>query len=75
MYIVEGLCLSDLFFGKQVPTLCIISGYFGNVSVGTSLLNMYMKIVNVRDGQRVFDEMEHEKVVTLDFVPFRLFVQ
>ncbi|XP_009804600.1 pentatricopeptide repeat-containing protein At2g27610 [Nicotiana sylvestris] len=57
-------CLSDLTFGKQVHALCIRSGYFDNVSVGTSLVDMYMKMENVDEGRRVFDEMEDKNVVT-----------
>ncbi|WMV55909.1 hypothetical protein MTR67_049294 [Solanum verrucosum] len=56
-------CLFDLFFGKQVHTLCVKSGYFDNVSVGTSLVDMYMKMENVDDGQKMFDEMEDNKNV------------
>lgn len=56
-------CLFDLNFGKQVHTLCIKSGYFDNVSVGTSLVDMYMKMENVDEGQKMFDEMEDNKNV------------
>ncbi|KAK4369483.1 hypothetical protein RND71_013275 [Anisodus tanguticus] len=57
-------CLFDSIFGKQVHTLCIKSGYFDNVSVGTSLVDMYMKTENVDEGQKMFDEMEDKNVVT-----------
>ncbi|CAN4107252.1 unnamed protein product [Withania somnifera] len=57
-------CLFDLLFGKQVHTLSVKSGYFDNVSVGTSLVDMYMKNENVEEGQKLFDEMEDKNVVT-----------
>jgi pentatricopeptide repeat protein len=35
-----------------------------NVFVGTSLLDMYMKCGNVRDAQRVFDQMAERNLIT-----------
>ncbi|XP_059314848.1 pentatricopeptide repeat-containing protein At2g27610 [Lycium ferocissimum] len=56
-------CLFNVIFGKQVHSLCVKSGYFDNVSVGTSLVDMYMKTENVDEGQKMFDEMEENKNV------------
>ncbi|XP_021845477.1 pentatricopeptide repeat-containing protein At2g27610 [Spinacia oleracea] len=50
--------------GKQLHCHCIKSGLGVDVSVGTSLVDMHMKFDNVKDGKRVFDEMEVKNVVT-----------
>ena len=43
---------------------CIKSGFVDDVSVGTALVDMYMKTENVGDGRRVFDEMGERNVVS-----------
>lgn len=73
-FLVDGSSLSCIIkvcaslrhcvFGKQVHCQCIKSGFFGNVSVGTSLVDMYIKNENLDDGKIVFDEMEEKNVVT-----------
>ncbi|XP_054786145.1 pentatricopeptide repeat-containing protein At2g27610 [Prosopis cineraria] len=59
-------CASSLdgMVGRQVHCQCMKSGFLQNVSVGTALVDMYMKNVCVRDGRRVFDEMEERNVVS-----------
>ncbi|KAK9280022.1 hypothetical protein L1049_013707 [Liquidambar formosana] len=57
-------CLFDHAIGKQVHSLCIKSGFLDDVSVGTSLVDMYMKTENAKDGKRVFDEMPERNVVS-----------
>ena len=49
-------CLSDQIIGKQVHCHCIKSAFVEDVSVGTSLVDMYMKTENIQDGKRVFEE-------------------
>ncbi|GMG98457.1 hypothetical protein Nepgr_000297 [Nepenthes gracilis] len=60
---VSGV-LNDQIVGKQVHCHCIKSGFVVDVSVGTSLVDMYMKTKNVNDGRRIFDEMEIKNVVS-----------
>ncbi|XP_059659374.1 pentatricopeptide repeat-containing protein At2g27610 [Cornus florida] len=57
-------CLFDQIVGKQVHCHCIKSGFVGCVSVGTSLVNLYMKTENAVDGSRVFNEMPEKNVVS-----------
>ncbi|PIA28328.1 hypothetical protein AQUCO_07200173v1 [Aquilegia coerulea] len=57
-------CLSNQNFGKQVHCYCIKTRHEVNVSVGTSLIDMYMKTNGVYDGKRVFDEMPERNVVS-----------
>ncbi|KAK1587577.1 hypothetical protein Q3G72_014344 [Acer saccharum] len=57
-------CLSDHVVGRQVHSQCIKSGLVDNVSVGTSLVDMYMKTNNVEDGRRFFDQMNEKNVVS-----------
>ena len=57
-------CLFDQNVGKQVHCQCIKSGFVDDVSVGTALVDTYMKIENVGDGRRVFDEMGEGNVVS-----------
>lgn len=57
-------CLFDVVFGRQVHCQCIKAGFFQDVSVGTSLVDMYMKTNNICDGKHVFDEMGKKNVVS-----------
>ncbi|KAB1227226.1 hypothetical protein CJ030_MR1G007859 [Morella rubra] len=57
-------CLFDQNVGIQVHCQCIKSGFAEDVSVGTALVDMYMKTENVADGRRVFDEMDERNVVS-----------
>ncbi|KAE8037458.1 hypothetical protein FH972_010045 [Carpinus fangiana] len=57
-------CLFEQNVGRQVHCRCIRSGFVEDVSVGTALVDMYMKTVNVGDGRRVFDEMGERNVVS-----------
>ncbi|VFQ75581.1 unnamed protein product [Cuscuta campestris] len=57
-------CLFNQVVGKQVHCHCVRSGFLADVSVGTSLIDMYMKTGSVLDGERVFDEMWGPNVVT-----------
>jgi pentatricopeptide repeat protein len=57
-------CLFEQNVGRQVHCQCIRSGFVEDVSVGTALVDMYMKTVNVGDGRRVFDEMGERNVVS-----------
>ncbi|XP_052177521.1 pentatricopeptide repeat-containing protein At2g27610 [Diospyros lotus] len=57
-------CLSNQIIGEQVHSHCIKSGFLGDVSVGTSLVDMYMKTANVVDGRNFFDEMKDKNVVS-----------
>ena len=51
-------------FGKQLHCHCIKSGFMVDVSVGTSLVDMYMKSDSLKDGKCAFDEMEVKNVVS-----------
>lgn len=55
---------SDAIVGRQVHCQCIKCGVLQDVSVGTALVDMYMKNEAVRDGRRVFDEMGERNVVS-----------
>ncbi|KAK2970084.1 hypothetical protein RJ640_002577 [Escallonia rubra] len=57
-------CLVDHVVGKQVHCHCVKVGLVEDVSVGTSLVDMYMKTENVVDGDHVFDEMPEKNVVS-----------
>ncbi|KAL5583135.1 hypothetical protein UlMin_015577 [Ulmus minor] len=57
-------CLFDQVAGRQVHCQCIKSGFGEHVSVGTSLVDMYMKTESIGDGKRVFDEMGEKNVVS-----------
>ncbi|CAI8592890.1 unnamed protein product [Vicia faba] len=54
----------DGTMGRQVHCQCVKFGLVCNVSVGTSLVDMYMKTESVDDGRRVFDEMGERNVVS-----------
>ncbi|KAL8057811.1 hypothetical protein ABFX02_04G207700 [Erythranthe guttata] len=51
-------------FGIQIHCQCVKNGFFDDVSVGTSLVDMYVKNGNLDDGKRVFDEIKEKNVVT-----------
>ncbi|XP_043697588.1 pentatricopeptide repeat-containing protein At2g27610-like [Telopea speciosissima] len=57
-------CLFDQMLGKQIHSHCIKSGFEADVSVGTSLVDMYMKINAVEDGKKIFDRMPERNVVS-----------
>lgn len=50
--------------GRQVHCQCFKCGLVQHVSVGTSLVDMYMKTEAVTDGRRVFDQMGDRNVVS-----------
>lgn len=56
--------LNNHSFGRQLHSQCFKTGFFEDVSVGTSLLDMYVKHGNLDDGKRVFDEIKVKNVVT-----------
>ncbi|XP_050369459.1 pentatricopeptide repeat-containing protein At2g27610 isoform X2 [Argentina anserina] len=56
--------LCDQVVGRQVHCHCVKSGLGDDVSVGTALVDMYMKTEGVVEGRRVFDEMRERNVVT-----------
>lgn len=56
--------LRNYAFGRQVHCQCVKSGFFEDVSVGTSLVDMHFKNGNLDDGKRVFDEVTVKNVVT-----------
>ncbi|KAG5515759.1 hypothetical protein RHGRI_036717 [Rhododendron griersonianum] len=57
-------CLFDQNVGRQVHCRCIKSGFVEDVSVGTSLADLYMKTANVVDGEKIFNEMPEKNVVS-----------
>ncbi|XP_077235815.1 pentatricopeptide repeat-containing protein At2g27610-like [Tasmannia lanceolata] len=57
-------CLSDRILGKQIHCHCIKYGWETDTSVGTSLVDMYMKCDNIQDGEKVFDKMPERNVVS-----------
>lgn len=57
-------CSFDGTLGRQVHCQCLKFGLSNHVSVGTSLVDMYMKTESVSDGRRVFDEMGERNVVS-----------
>ncbi|XP_051113370.1 pentatricopeptide repeat-containing protein At2g27610 [Andrographis paniculata] len=54
----------NYIFGRQLHCQSVKNGFFENVSVGTSLVDMYIKNENFDDGKKVFDEMGNKNVVT-----------
>ncbi|XP_048136224.1 LOW QUALITY PROTEIN: pentatricopeptide repeat-containing protein At2g27610 [Rhodamnia argentea] len=50
--------------GKQVHCQCVKSGFLEDVSVGSALVDMYMKTESVEDGRRAFDEVADKSVVS-----------
>lgn len=54
--------LFDYVFGKQLHCECVKFGFVEDVSVGTSLVSMYMRTGNVDDAMRVFYEMNKRNV-------------
>ncbi|KAL2981600.1 hypothetical protein AAZX31_13G298600 [Glycine max] len=50
--------------GEQVHCQCVKCGLVHHLSVGNSLVDMYMKTGNIGDGRRVFDEMGDRDVVS-----------
>lgn len=57
-------CLLYPIMGQQMHCTCIKSGFEVDVSVGTSLVDMYMKTKNINDGSKVFDGMTTKSVVS-----------
>ena len=66
MSCVLKVCTSsfDGMVGRQVHCHCVKHGLVHHVSVGTSLVDMYMKTEAVSDGKRVFDEMGDRNVLS-----------
>ncbi|CAM8972962.1 unnamed protein product [Rhodiola kirilowii] len=56
-------CVREPSVGRQVHSHCVKTGFVVDVSVGTALVDMYMKNESVCDGERVFGEMEERNVV------------
>lgn len=56
--------MADEVIGRQVHCLCVKLGFLDDVSIGTSLLDMYMKTEKLEDGRRVFDQMRERNVVS-----------
>ncbi|KAJ4828048.1 hypothetical protein Tsubulata_028120, partial [Turnera subulata] len=56
-------CLSGRSIGTQVHSFCMKTGFLEDVSVGTSLVDMYMKNECVEEGRRAFDQMGEVKNV------------
>uniref|UniRef100_A0A5K0V8E7 DYW domain-containing protein n=2 Tax=Nymphaea colorata TaxID=210225 RepID=A0A5K0V8E7_9MAGN len=56
--------LSDPIAGGQVHSYCVKSGHDSGVSVGTALVDMYMKCGSVNDAQQAFHDMPETNVVT-----------
>ncbi|RWR78239.1 pentatricopeptide repeat-containing protein [Cinnamomum micranthum f. kanehirae] len=57
-------CLHDDIIGKQIHCHCIKCGYDADISVGTALVDMYMKCRSLDDGTKVFDKMPERNVLT-----------
>lgn len=57
-------CLFDQVAGRQVHCFCMKCGFVEDVSVATSLVDMYMKTDDTGDGRKVFDEMVERNVVS-----------
>ncbi|CAN7006177.1 unnamed protein product [Brassica rapa subsp. trilocularis] len=49
--------LSDVWFGRQVHSQTVVSGFDSSVHVVTSLIQMYCSSGGLRDARKVFDEM------------------
>ncbi|KAD4384301.1 hypothetical protein E3N88_24469 [Mikania micrantha] len=56
--------LCDQIMGKQIHCDCIKYGFVEEVSVGTSLIDMYAKTEGVCMAEKVFDEMPDRNVVS-----------
>ncbi|XP_039121654.1 pentatricopeptide repeat-containing protein At2g27610 [Dioscorea cayenensis subsp. rotundata] len=56
--------LSDWILGRQLHCCCIKLGCAADVSVGTALIDMYMKCDCVGDARKVFDFMPERNVVS-----------
>ncbi|GMJ02751.1 ROOT INITIATION DEFECTIVE 4 [Hibiscus trionum] len=56
--------LSDVLSGLQAHTLAIKLDSFGDVFVGSSLLNMYCKVGALVEARKVFDEMPERNSVS-----------
>ncbi|KVH90678.1 pentatricopeptide repeat-containing protein At2g27610 [Cynara cardunculus var. scolymus] len=56
--------LCDQISGKQIHCDCIKYGFVEDVSVGTSLIDMYTKTEGVWMAEKVFDEMPDRNVVS-----------
>ena len=48
----------------QVHCYCLKVVVFCNVVIGTGLLDMYSKCLNIEDSRRVFDGMINKNVIT-----------
>ncbi|XP_027173321.1 pentatricopeptide repeat-containing protein At2g27610 [Coffea eugenioides] len=57
-------CLNDVAVGRQVHCQCIKAGLLDDVSVGTSLVDMYMKTKSIADAECMFGKMEEKNVVS-----------
>ncbi|KAL2899483.1 hypothetical protein RDABS01_024565 [Bienertia sinuspersici] len=55
---------NDQIVGKQIHCHCIKSGFAVDVSVGTSLVDMYMKSDSVKVGKLAFDDMKYKNVIS-----------
>ncbi|CAI9289880.1 unnamed protein product [Lactuca saligna] len=55
---------SDQIIGKQIHCDCIKYGFVEDVSVGTSLIDMYTKTESISMAEKVFDEMPDRNVVS-----------
>jgi pentatricopeptide repeat protein len=55
---------SDLNLGRQFHCLCVKNGFDNFVSVGTSLVGVYMKCSSIDDGRRLFSVMPQKDGVT-----------
>ncbi|XP_022970294.1 pentatricopeptide repeat-containing protein At2g27610 isoform X2 [Cucurbita maxima] len=56
--------LFDQVVGRQVHSQSLKSGFLENVSVGTALVDMYMKTDDFEGGREIFDEMGNKNVVS-----------
>ncbi|XP_073155841.1 pentatricopeptide repeat-containing protein At2g27610 isoform X2 [Henckelia pumila] len=56
--------LGNSFFGKQIHCQCVKNGFLEDVSVGTAVVDMYIKSGNLDDGKKVFDDIKDRNVVT-----------
>ncbi|KAK3138629.1 hypothetical protein QOZ80_5AG0371330 [Eleusine coracana subsp. coracana] len=55
----------DRVLGEQVHSLCVRSGHDrGDVSVGSSLVDLYMKCCDAEEARKVFEGMPERNVVT-----------
>ncbi|VFQ84996.1 unnamed protein product [Cuscuta campestris] len=55
---------ADVKYGELVHGYAVKSGLVNSVFVGSSLLNMYMKLGKVWEGCRHFDEMPNKNIVS-----------